>query len=188
MTPELHARQTIDRQLADCGWIVQDRKDMNIYAGLGVAVREFPLPAGEADYLLYADGQVIGVVEAKPEDHGTLTGVEGQSARYVTRLPAGVPAHHPPVPFHYETTGTLTQFTNLLDPAPRSRLVFAFHRPEELLRLVALEHQLRKRLTALPKLEEPGLWRVQREAVTNLEKSLAQNRPRSLVQMATGSG
>ncbi len=188
MTPELQARQTIDRQLEDCGWTVQSRKDMNIYASLGVAVREFPLDVGEADYLLYADGKVIGVVEAKSAEHGTLTGVESQSARYVTSLPAGVPAHHLPVPFHYETTGAVTQFTNLLDPAPRSRMVFAFHRPEELLRLAGLERQLRKSLTALPPLEEPGLWRVQREAITNLEKSLAQNRPRSLVQMATGSG
>jgi type I restriction enzyme, R subunit len=188
MTPEIQARQNIDRQLTACGWVIQNRKDMNIYAGLGVAVREFPLDVGEADYLLYADGKVIGVIEAKPEEYGTLTGVESQSTRYVTSLPAGVPAHHLPVPFHYETTGTVTQFTNLLDPAPRSRMVFAFHRPEELLRLAGLEHQLRKRLTSLPALKEPGLWRVQREAVTNLEKSLAQNRPRSLVQMATGSG
>jgi type I restriction enzyme R subunit len=188
VTPELQARQQIDRQLEACGWAVQDRKRMNIYAALGVAVREFPLGDGEADYLLYADGKVIGVVEAKPEDHGTLAGVESQSTKYVTSLPNGVPAHALPVPFHYETTGTVTQFTSLLDPAPRSRPVFAFHRPEELLRLVGLERQLRASLAGMPPLADPKLWRVQAEAVTNLEKSLAQNRPRSLVQMATGSG
>ncbi|MEO2089837.1 MAG: DEAD/DEAH box helicase family protein, partial [Gemmataceae bacterium] len=188
MTPELQARQQIDRQLETCGWAVQDRKRMNITAALGVAVREFPLGDGEADYLLYADGKVIGVVEAKPEDHGTLAGVEGQSTKYVTSLPNGVPAHALPVPFHYETTGTVTQFTSLLDPAPRSRPVFAFHRPEELLRLVGLGRQLRASLAGMPPLADPKLWRVQAEAVTNLEKSLAQNRPRSLVQMATGSG
>src|SRR5438067_1889397 len=188
MTPEELARQSIDQQLDACGWIPQDRKAMNIYAGLGVAVREFPLDDGEADYLLYADGKVIGVVEAKPEEHGTLAGVEAQSAKYVKSLPAGVPSHHLPVPFHYESTGTVTQFTNLLDPSPRSRTVFAFHRPDELLRLVSLDKQLRQALTEMPKLEDPKLWRVQFQAVTNLEKSLAQNRPRSLVQMATGSG
>src|SRR5690349_13554729 len=180
MTPELQARQTIDRQLEDCGWTVQSRKDMNIYASLGVAVREFPLDVGEADYLLYADGKVIGVIEAKPAEHGTLTGVEGQSAKYVSSLPEGVPSHKLPVPFHYETTGTVTQFTNLLDPSPRSRPVFAFHRPEELLRLVGLDRQLRQALSEMPLLEDPKLWRVQVEAVTSLEKSLAQNRPRSL--------
>src|SRR3954447_22206905 len=117
MTPEIQARQTIDPQLAGYGWIVQGRKDMNIYAGLGVAVCEFPRPdVGEADYLLYAAGKVIGGVEAKSAEHGTLTRAESQSARSVTSLPAGVPAYHLPVPFHYETPGTFTQFTSLLDP------------------------------------------------------------------------
>jgi type I restriction enzyme R subunit len=73
MTPEQKARQRIDQQLTQVGWVVQDYRDMNISAGLGVAVREFPLVGGEADYLLYADYRAIGVVEAKPEGH-TLRG------------------------------------------------------------------------------------------------------------------
>jgi type I restriction enzyme, R subunit len=152
MTPETLARQLIDRQFAACGWEVQGRRRMSIFAARGVAVREFPLDTGEADYLLCADGKVIGVVEAKPAEHGTLTGVEGQSAKYVTSLPKGVPAYRLPVPFHYEATGALTQFTNLLDPAPRSRIVFAFHRPEELLRLVGLPRQLG--LAEMPPLDD----------------------------------
>src|SRR4029453_12157996 len=40
----------------------------------------------------------------------------------------------------------------------------------------------------VPPLEEGRLWRVQQEAIANLERSLADNRPRSLIQMATGSG
>lgn len=52
MTPEELAREEIDRQLAACGWVVQDHKSMNIMAALGVAVREFPLKSGFADYLL----------------------------------------------------------------------------------------------------------------------------------------
>jgi hypothetical protein len=161
---------------------------MNIYAGPGVAVRRFSVQDGEADYLLYADGKVIGVLEAKPAEYGMLTSVEPQSSHYVSSLPAGIPAHWLPVPFHYESTGTVTQFTNLLDPAPRSRLVFAFHRPEELLRQVSLDRQLRQTLIQMPTLDDPRLWSVQHQAVTNLEKSLAHNRPRALVQMATGSG
>ncbi|MFZ5821337.1 MAG: hypothetical protein ACOYYJ_15685, partial [Chloroflexota bacterium] len=39
----------IDKQLTACGWIVQSRAEMNLYAGRGVAVREFPLETGEAD-------------------------------------------------------------------------------------------------------------------------------------------
>ncbi|NQT11252.1 MAG: hypothetical protein HQ582_00795 [Planctomycetes bacterium] len=106
VTPEEEARQQIDRQLGRCGWIVQDDSQMNISAG-PVAIREFPLTTGHADYMLYVDGKAIGVVEAKPEGH-TLTGVETQSAKYLKGLPRGFPAHHLPLPFAYESTGAVT--------------------------------------------------------------------------------
>ncbi len=187
MTPEEKARRLIDQQLEACGWSVQDYRQMNISAGLGVAVREFPLSTGDADYLLYADGKVIGVVEAKPENH-TLTGVELQSAKYATGLPKGLPHYHLPLPFAYESTGIETRFTNTLDPDARSREVFTFHRPEELIRWATLDSQLRANLRRLPELVTDGLWNVQIEAIHNLEESLAANRPRALIQMATGSG
>src|SRR5436309_6370756 len=179
MTPEQKSRQEIDRQLEQCGWVVQSFRDMNISAGLGVAVREFPLKSGQADYLLYADCKALGVIEAKPEGH-TLTGVETQSGKYLDGLPGGLPNFRLPLPFAYESTGAVTQFTNALEPDARSREVFTFHRPEELLRLVKLEAQTRSLLREMPPLNAEGLWRVQEEAVRGLEASLADNRPRSL--------
>jgi type I restriction enzyme, R subunit len=186
MTPEERARERIDEQLNACGWLVQDRPD--IYAGLGVAIREFRLQGGEAaDYLLYVDGQAIGIVEAKPEGH-TLIGVETQSAKYLNGLPPEMPTYSRPLPFSYESTGTVTRFTNILEPEPRSREVFTFHRPEEVLELVKRPTQVRAGFRAMPPLNTTGLWPAQIEAVRNLEQSLADNRPRSLLQMTTGSG
>jgi len=187
MPPEDKARQNIDRQLAQCGWIVQDAREIDISAGPGVAVREYPLTVGEADYLLYAVGKAIGIVEAKPEGH-SLKGVETQSLNYLNGLADGIPSYGRPIPFHFESTGKVTQFTNLLDPHPRSREVFTFHRPEELRRLVGLDQQHRALLRDLPELITAKLWQVQTTAIQNLEKSLADNRPRTLIQMATGSG
>ncbi len=143
MTPEQKARQKINRQLDQCGWLVQDYRNLDLSAGAGVAVREFPLSTGHSDYLLYVNRRALGVIEAKPEGH-TLTGVETQSAKYTDGLPRNLPHYRLPLPFAYESTGVVTQFTNGLDPFPRSREVFTFHRPEELLRLVCLEKQLRK--------------------------------------------
>ena len=196
LSPEQRAREKIDRQLAAAGWEVQDHRDIEIHASAGVAVREYPLKwkergesrSGSADYLLYADGRAIGVVEAKPAGH-TLQGVILQSKKYTEGLHQWVPAWRRPLPFAYESTGEVTQFANGLDPDPRSREVFAFHRPEELLRLQGLEPgQLRGMLRRLPELEQGRLWGVQFKAVQNLEQSLAHGRPRSLIQMATGSG
>ena len=196
LTPEQRAREEIDRQLEACGWVVQDFVSMNIHAARGVAVREYPLSwregaeikSGFADYLLYADGWAIGVVEAKPAGH-TLQGVVVQSKRYTEGLDKHVPARYRPLPFAYESTGEVTQFTNGLDPDPRSREVFTFHRPGELLRLQDLgSAQLRRLVQKMPALPRGKLWDVQHEAIRKLERSLADGRPRSLIQMATGSG
>lgn len=135
MTPEQEARESIDARLASSGWIVQTYKEMNLGAGRGLAVTEFPGAHGPADYLLYVDGKALGVVEAKPVGH-TLTGVEGQSAAYAEGLAEKLPAWRRPLPFQYETTGEVTQFTNWMDPHARSRNLFQFHRPETLLELV----------------------------------------------------
>lgn len=187
MNPEERSRKLIDQQLAASGWSVQDYDQLHIAAGLGIAVREFPLSTGDADYLLYADRRVIGVVEAKPDGH-SLTGVETQSGKYLAGLPKNLPHYRLPLPFAYESTGAETRFANLLEPDARSRPVFTFHSPEELIRLVQLDDQLRTLLRAMPAINVGRLWRVQIEAIQNLEQSLAGNRPRSLIQMATGSG
>ena len=77
---EQRARQQIDQLLAAAGWVVQDRAAFDRSAALGVAVREFPLPAGPCDYLLLVDGKAAGVIEAKRAGI-TLSGVAEQSAK-----------------------------------------------------------------------------------------------------------
>ncbi|MGD2063062.1 MAG: DEAD/DEAH box helicase family protein, partial [Nitrospirota bacterium] len=247
--PEQEAREVIDALLAAAGWAVRDPKEANITAGRGVAIREFPLKLGHgaADYLLYVDGRAAGVIEAKRQG-ATLSGVEIQSAKYTEGLPDGLPAWSTPLPFAYESTGIETHFTSGLDPEPRARRVFAFHRPETLRAWLddaaavpsptiagqpeveeaaasaslagedrgagddaphtayppgghaeaakaadappafTSANTLLSRLRFMPALAEAGLWSAQIRAITNLEHSLRENRPRALVQMATGSG
>ena len=212
MTPEQKARVSIDALLVQAGWHVCDMAHANIHAARGVALREFPLNPGYgfADYLLYIDGKAAGVIEAKKEG-STLTGVEVQSARYAQGLPAALPAWVRPLPFSYESTGIETHFTQGLDPQPRARAVFAFHRPETLaafLKDIPVSSAIHTgtanpqvandagfasatflaRMQALPPLVEDGLWPAQIIAIRNLEASLKANKPRALIQMATGSG
>ncbi|CBS87295.1 type I restriction endonuclease subunit R [Azospirillum lipoferum] len=187
MTPESKARQTIDSLLAAAGWMVQEREEMNLGAGLGVAVREYPLPAGPCDYLLFVDRKACGVIEAKPEGV-TLTGVAEQSAGYMGALPAHLQSWAPNLLFDYESTGAETLFRDLRDPEPRSRRVFAFHRPEALLATLEKGSSLRARLQSLPPLDPRGLRACQVEAIEGLEASLKRADPRALVQMATGAG
>ena len=196
MKPEDAARTRIDDLLKQAGWVIQDRNQLNLGAGRGVAVREFALSTGDADYLLFVDRKVVGTVEAKKVGE-TLVGVEEQSAKYRVGLPPGMRAARDPLPFTYETTGIETRFTSFLDPEPRSRQVFAFHRPETLAAWLEQapanmpneqNETLRARLRRMPPLPTEGLRDCQVEAITNLERSLADNHPRALIQMATGSG
>ena len=187
-TPEQKARREIDADLTAAGWIIQDRGDLDLTAGRGIAVREFPMKPGFgfADYLLYLDRKAAGAVEAKAE--GTLTGVEAQSAKYAAGLPDNLPAHTRPLPFLFESNGSVNFFTNGLDPVPRSRQVFNFPRPETLAEWITQSAQLRACLRDLPPLDETRLWKVQVQAIQNLEESFSRADPRALIQMATGSG
>src|SRR5438034_9535854 len=131
-SPEELAREKIDALLTQCGWVIQNRSTINLSASRGIAIREALLKdRDEVDYLLFVDGKAIGTVEAKPEGF-TLTGVEEQSGKYGKGLLDIYPKWRHPLPFAYESTGVETQFTNQLDPSPKSRNVFAFHRPQTL--------------------------------------------------------
>lgn len=217
-TPEQRARQDIDAALEAAGWIIQDRASMNLSAGPGVAVREFKMASGHgfADYLLFVNGKAVGVLEAKPAGY-PLGNVELQIDKYATGLPAGLNPPVDPLPFLYLSTGVETRFINRLDPEPKTRAISAnlphIHRPETLAEWIDAEtldawvkrlhaeggglytaaddtrpSSFRARLQTLPPLEHGTLYPNQIEAVTNLERSFKHNRPRALIQMATGSG
>lgn len=187
MTPEEKARQNIDKKLEQAGWIVQKREEFNPGAGIGIAVREFPTDTGPADYILFVDREPVGVIEAKKE--GTiLSQAEDQSFRYAT---SGLKwsLEKKVLPYIYESTGVITRFSNLHDPNPRSREVFHFHRPETFQKWLNQKKSLRARLKDnIPELKNESLRKCQYNAIIDLEKSFAENRPRALVQMATGSG
>src|SRR5260370_15146747 len=194
MPPEDGARQNIDKFLADACWIVQDRKQVNLAAGRGIAVREFPLKSGhgEADELFFGDGAALGVLEAKKEGD-TLTGVEVQTEKYSVGLPDNLQAPRRPLPFLYQSTGVETRFTNLLEPDACSRNVFSFHRPETLDEWITQELQhpgstVNALLRQMPSLIEDKLRPAQITAINNLDVSLAERRPRALIQMPRGGG
>jgi type I restriction enzyme R subunit len=192
---EARARRKIDEQLAAAGWVVQGKDGIDVNAAHGVAVREFPLekPHGRVDYLLFFDGRPTGVIEAKAQGT-TLVEVEHQSGKYVEGLPEWMEPPVYPLPFIYESTGSETRFTNGYDPDARSRRVFTFHRPETLaewsrqILANSAAPTFRARLKSMPELDSTRLWEVQAKAITNLEKSLRDDRPRALIQMATGAG
>ena len=185
--PEQIARDHIDRQLIACGWLIQGIKQVNLHAGLGVAVKEYLTDVGPADYVLFVEGKPCGVIEAKREEEGHRINVhEDQSEGYANAKLKHL--KNEPLPFVYISTGEVTKFTDFTDPKPRARAIFSFHKPETLKDWVKRDKSLRKRLLDLPALPTAGLRECQINAITKLETSFKENRPKALIQMATGSG
>lgn len=189
MNPEQFARQEIDAMLAAAGWHVQTYRQYNPSVGRGIALREVPLESGRCDYLLLVDRKALGVLEAKRQGV-TLSVVADQSAHYGQNLPDFL-KQEGVLPFLYESTGVETYFRDERDPAPRSRRVFSFHRPDTLANWASEPDTLRARLARMPvdhSLVTTNMRDCQIEAITGLEKSFAADHSRSLIQMATGSG
>ncbi len=189
MSPEEKARLAIDERLEQAGWLLQDFRKIDLGAGPGIAVREYPTDTGPADYVLFVDREAVGVIEAKRDEAGeNITATEVQTLRYAkSALKWRVKTT--PLPCLFESTGKITRFTDGRDPTPRSREIFNFFQPEELRERLAQPDSLRKRLASnMPPLPERNLRGCQVSAVTGLEKSFGLNKPRALVHMATGSG
>lgn len=188
MTPETKARINIDKMLVAAGYVLQDMREFNRTAAVGVAVREFPTQSGPVDYLLFVGGVPVGVIEAKAEDKGvSLSTVAEQSKRYAE---SGLKhmSDIPDIRFAYESTGVLTNFCDYADQKARSREVFSFHRPETLAEWLKADDTLRNRMKSFPDFNRDGFRDCQVTAILNLEQSLSENKPRALIQMATGAG
>ena len=186
--PEQIARDNIDSALIRSGWVIQDKDKINLNAAIGVVVRYYLTQDGkETDYVLFIDKKPVGVIEAKREEEGhRLTTVEEQSNEYANSKLKYL--NNDPLPFVYESTGDVTRFTDFRDPKPRSRPVFTFHRPETFRTWLKTEKSLRASLLDIPALQTEGLRDCQINAITKLESSFKEFKPKALIQMATGSG
>ena len=187
-TPEQKARDNIDAMLGQAGWLVQDKNKIDFNARFGIAIREYQTDVGPSDYVLFIDKSPVGVIEAKPEAWGQkITTVENQSGGYAAAKLKWL-NNKGPLPFIYESTGVVTRFTDARDPKPRSREIFNFHHPETLAEWLRQPAPLRARLRTMPALNSSGLRSCQISAIEKLEASFKDDRPRALIQMATGSG
>lgn len=186
-SPEQQARNAIDEKLIGSGWAVQEKDRIDWKESHGIAIKEYLTDVGPADYVLFVDRSPVGIIEAKKAEEGhKLTVVEEQSLGYASSKLKYL--DNDLLPFVYESNGEVTRFTDYRDPKPRSRPVFSFHRPETFREWLGKEKSLRTGLHDIPGLDIKGMRDCQVKAIVKLEESFRDNRPRALIQMATGSG
>ena len=185
--PEQIARDKIDKMLVEAGWIVQSKNELDLGVGKGIALREYQAETKFVDYVLFVDKKPVGIIEAKKEDEGhKITVAEDQAKEYA--LAKLKYLDNDPLPFVFESTGIITRFRDTRDPKPRGRTIFWFYRPETLAEWLQKDKSLRSRLLDIPALDETGLRSAQIKAIKNLETSFKENKPKALIQMATGAG
>jgi type I restriction enzyme R subunit len=178
---EAQARLKIDADLRSAGWIIQDRSEMNLAAGSGVAVREVPMGDGRVDYLLYLNQRIVGVIEAKPAGT-TLAEVHLQAMRYASSLTPGQKLNavlaKGVLPFVYEASSTELYFSNHFDPEPTSRRIFNFQRPSTLEAIIRAEDPVtgnggwRTQILQMPSTEGYDLRPASERAIHNIENWL----------------
>ena len=184
-------REIIDNELREVGYIIQDMDELNLDAGIGILVREYPTSTGPVDYMIFINGEPCGVIEAKKLDKGIelITKTEKQTNKYKNSILKNFENRDVNLRFIYETTGKITRFTDYNDYYYRSREIFIFHTPDELADMLRKKITLRDNLIeGFSQLREEGFWKCQVKAIKNLEISFSQNKPKALIQMATGSG
>lgn len=188
MSPEEKARLEIDKQLIECGYVLQDMTEINPSASKGVIVREYPTDTGPVDYLIFIDKKPVGVIEAKEINKGEklVVDVEKQTNRYKNSKFKYY--DNVDIRFVYESTGEITRFTDYHDVDYRSREIFTFHSPDELYELLKAKDTLRNNMKSFPVFDATGFRDCQIVAIENLEKSFSENKPKALIQMATGAG
>ena len=184
-------REIIDNELKEVGYIIQDMDELNLDAAIGVLVREYPTSTGPVDYMIFINGEPCGVIEAKKLEKGIelITKTEKQTNKYKNSIPKNFENREIDLRFIYETTGRITRFTDYKDFYYRSREIFTFHTPDELAYMLRKKITLRDNLIeGFSQLREEGFRKCQINAIRNLETSFSQNKPKALIQMATGSG
>jgi len=188
MTPESESqtrKRRIDTKLDARGW----RAPPNGATPLKGAYRlpEIETTTGPADYGLYSDRGLIGIVEAKKLTLGPQN-VLSQAERYAEGVHGPYEAGKYGVPFIYSTNGEVIWFHDLRDPLNRSRQVGDFHSPAAMTEMLASDPA-----AALQWLNEhPSAHRLlrdyQHDASAAIEQAIAEHKRRMLVAMATGTG
>jgi type I restriction enzyme R subunit len=143
---------------------------------------------GAADYALWIDDHVVGVVEAKKLTLGPQN-VLTQAQRYASGL------RHPQYsfngfgcPFLYATNGEIIWFQDVRHPLNRSRRVASFHTSGALQELLHRDFDAAcADLHQLPH-DHPRLRPYQKEANAAVEAAISERKRQLLVAMATGTG
>jgi len=178
----------IDPKLVALGWtVIRWTPGLALDTLTACAVTEYPTANGPADYALFVDGHLLGIIEAKKVTLGPQN-VLTQSERYSRGADTPLDFHGFHVPFLYSTNGEVIWFHDVRHEFSRSRRIADFHTPAALRELMA--RHLEDAAATLAGIAQwhPRLRPYQIEACQAMEQAICNRKRQMLVAMATGSG
>lgn len=184
-------RKRIDPKLKALGWIVSPYVDgMDVSQLTNHAIEEYQTANGPADYALFVNGKLLGIVEAKKLAVGAQNVLE-QAKRYSqgsTRDAAGNWNGYR-VPFLYSSNGETHWFIDVRDDKAASRQIMELHPPSALEDFVARDRRAAFDWFLNTRIEDIARLRpYQQRAIQSAETALLSGKHSMLLAMATGTG
>lgn len=188
----LTRRQRIDTKLRALNpqWKIIPWRDGLDTSGLTChAVTEFPTANGPADYALFVNGTLLGIVEAKKVTVNPQNVLE-QAKRYARGVANGAGnwnGFH--VPFLYATNGEIVWHLDVRPDKPISRTLTNFHSASALEEKFAFDDsKSRKWLLDTPPEKITRLRPYQVASIVATESAMHAGKRELLIAMATGTG
>jgi type I restriction enzyme, R subunit len=182
-------KKRIDPRLKKLGWTVTPyRLGMNTSELSAHAVEEYPTDNGPADYALFVEGRLLGILEAKKVTTATINTLE-QAKRYSRGLVHSIGTWNGyMVPFLYGSNGEQFGFLDVRSDRNIGRPIADFHTPKALKELFTRNFDLSiRRLEDTPNSGD-FMRPYQKKAVDEIEKAIESRKRKMLVAMATGTG
>lgn len=182
-------KKRIDTKLSDCGWtIIPHDVQLDTQSLRAHAVEEYPTDNGPADYALFVNGNLLGLIEAKKVEVAALNVLE-QAKRYARGI--SNPKRNwngYAVPFLYSTNGEQIYFLDVRHDKELPRALAGFHPPDALKHLIDKDDIIWQRWLQINEVNNPYLRYYQIDAIRAIEAGLSNYRRAMLVAMATGTG
>ncbi len=182
-------RERIDPMLTLQGWAIT-RFDPSIPVDSlrHHAVTEYETENGPADYALFVEGKLLGIVEAKKVTLGPQN-VLTQAERYSKGVKnSDFSFRGYGVPFLFSTNGEILWFHDIRHSLNASRKIAKFFTPAALMEMLTRDFELCCRWFAKNPNNHPRLRPYQRNANTAVEDAIFARKRQMLVAMATGTG
>ncbi|MBN1151170.1 DEAD/DEAH box helicase family protein [candidate division WOR-3 bacterium] len=152
------------------------------------AVEEYPTENGPADYALFVERKLLGIIEAKKVSLDPQNVLE-QAKRYSSGCPKTLGSWGKfRVPFLYSSNGEQIFFADVREEEYYSREIADFHTPDALRDMFSKDlESSRNWLKSTPN-NIDGLRPYQKEAIKAFEEALLKNKRHMMLAMATGTG